>query len=178
MSKIKFFLLGGIILFVLSCAQEKEKVIVIGDLKISRQEFEDAFRKSIYGQNPKKEARREFLEAFLQRKLLLKEAERVGLDKDGDFLESIQSFWEQALLKLIIDRKIKELSLGIRVNETDVKEFYQEHKETFPDKELTEVYDQVKLLVFRYNQEAALKEWMDSLNKAKVEINYKLLNLE
>jgi len=179
MRKIKFVLFIAVIFLNLSCAKKEEKAIVIGKIKISQKEFQNAFKKSVYTQTPAKGARKEFLENFINRKLILKEAEELGLDKDSQFLDNVQAFWEQSLLKLVLDKKIKELSLGLRVDDKEIRQFYETNKSEFPDKEESQVYDQIKLLIFKEKQGKAIQGWIDSLRKKReVKINYKLLNLQ
>jgi len=179
MGKMKFILVASFIFLSLSCTKKEENAIVIDKIKISKNEFEDAFEKSIYARTPTKENRREFLENFINRKLILREAEELGLSKDPQFLDSVHSFWEQSLLKLILDNKIKELSLGIRVDDAEIRNFYELHKDKFPNKEQSDVYDEIKFLIFKEKQKNVLEEWMDSLRKeTKIKINYKLLDLE
>jgi len=48
----------------------------------------------------------------------------LGLDKDPMFLQSLQLFWEQSLMKMVIGRKINESTLVIRVSDNELKDYY------------------------------------------------------
>jgi len=162
-----------------SCSPKEKSAISIGDIRITAQEFQKASDRFAYQRTLTKEARKEFLEVFINRKLILREAENEGLDKDPQFLESVQAFWAQSLLKLILDKKIEELSLDISITEDGIESFYKANKDKFPDIEEAEAYDQIKMLIFKEKQRKVLDDWIDFLRKkTNIKIDYKLLDLE
>jgi len=177
----KFMLmLGFILLFVgLGCAKKERPAIRIGDIQFAAKEFDKAFNESKSASAGAAE-RKEFLDTFISRKLILKEAERLGLDKDPKFLDSIQLFWEQSLLKLILAYKMKELAADIMIDDREIEEYYRSRKEeNYANKELSEVYGLIKVLLYRQKQSEAVQAWADSLKeKTKIEIDYKLLGIE
>lgn len=176
----KISVLAVMVLLVSSCSWfgEKEKpAIEIGKVKISPEEFQREFEWSNLAKEGKK---REFLETFISRKLILLEAEKLGLDKNLEFLHDVQNFWEQALLKSVIAKKIEELTLNIEIGEEEVKSYYQENKaKEFVDKELKQVSEQIKGMLLRDKQKDVMQNWADSLQiDTEVIIDYKLLGLE
>ncbi len=176
----KFLILMLVIFSFWGCGQrDKEKTAIkIGRIDVTAQEFEEAFNSSSAAQeNPS--ARKEFLDTFISRKLILKEAEREGLDKDPEFLKDVQLFWEQSLLKLMLSRKMKELSMDIKVGEDEIRDYYSMHKdEEFSGKSLSEVHDKIKWLLFHQKQKQALQDWIDSLKKkTRIDVDYKALNI-
>lgn len=161
---------------IFGCSAGEKPVITIGKIKITAAEFNRDFEKSLYAGSPQGEARKRFAEYLIDRKLILREAEREGLDRGQEFLNSVQAFWEQALLKLALDKKIKELSNQIGVSDQEVRVYYEVHKETFSKKDITEVYDQIKLQLFKAKQKEALDKWIGSLRaRAKINIDNKFL---
>ncbi|MDD5347022.1 MAG: hypothetical protein PHT59_00235 [Candidatus Omnitrophica bacterium] len=160
------------------CAQKEKPAVTIDDIRITAQEFNDAFAKENMFQQGQL-SRKEFLDLYLSRKLMLKEAEELGLDKDPQFLTSLQLFWEQALLKLVLARKLNELAVSARVSEEEIDSYYQRHKDIdYAGKELSEVHDQVKFLIFKIKQRLQLKNWESGLRRrAKIEVDYDLLNI-
>jgi len=181
MGKIIFLILA-IVIFNGCQMREKEKpAIKIGEIEVTSEEFDNAFKSSSLAEpGAASAARREFLETFISRKLILKEAERMGLDKDPQFLQSVQFFWEQSLLKLVLSKKMKEISVNIKVEDKQISDYYENNKEQiYVDKELSEVYDQIKWLLFREKQNKAIQDWASSLrNKTKIQIEYELLGIE
>ena len=175
----KFLILMLVIFTFWGCGQrDKEKTAIkIGRIDVTAQEFEEAFNSSSVQENSS--ARKEFLDTFISRKLILKEAEREGLDKDPEFLRDVQLFWEQSLLKLMLSRKMKELSMDIKVREDEIRDYYSMHKdEEFSGKSLSEVHDKIKWLLFHQKQKQVLQDWIDSLKKkTRIDVDYKALNI-
>lgn len=161
------------------CQPHKEKpAIKINNVEISAVEFNAAYDvlSKLKGETL---PRKEFLDTYINRKLILLEAEKFGLDKDPQFLQDLQIFWEQSLLKLMLSRKINELSLPIRIDDQEIQAFYDKHKDTdFKDKELSKVYDQIKVILFKFKQRMALNDWTDQLRKkASITVEPALLDI-
>lgn len=175
MRMLRFIIFAGIVVLVSSCAMKQKNAIVIGDVNISAQEARDVLGKFNYA-TATEEVRGNLLESFINRKIILMEAEEQGLDKDPKFVENIRTFREQSLLKLILDRKLKELSLDIRVYDEEVKRYYEANKEKYAKKKISEVNDEIKLIIFKIKQQVALKNWINLLReKTKIKVNRKLL---
>ena len=176
----KFFVGITIICVLVSCgcAKKEKPAISIGSISITAEEFEEAYQKT-KGARGGEVSRKEFLESLVTRKLILWEAEILGLDKDQQFLESLQLFWEQALMKLVLARKLNELTLVCRVSEKEVSDYFQRHKENdFQGKELIEVHGQIKTLIHRIKQQLELQRWTSSLKKrVNINIDYGLLQI-
>ena len=92
-------------------AKNKQVLARINNYEITKQEFNEEFKDSAYGVSDTEESRKSFLENLINRKLILQDAQRQGLDKDSAFLKSIERFWEQSLLKVMLDKKSKDISL-------------------------------------------------------------------
>lgn len=168
-----FLLVSGCVWF-----EENEKpAIKIGKIQISSEQFQREFDSSGFAKKGKK---KDFLDTLITRKLILLEAEKLGLDKDPEFLHDVQDFWQQSLLKLVLDKKIKKLAVDVSVGEEEIKSYYIKNKDKkFADKEFGQAYDQAKWMLLRDKQEDAIVNWIDSLkNDSKVVIDYKLLGIE
>lgn len=181
---MKRFYLILFILFLISGCQGKKQgspvAIEIDKMKITAAEFEDAFNKSFFAKASGPSARKEFLDNFIIRKLILREAEREGLDKSPKFLQDVELFWQQSLLKLMLDRKARELSINLAVDDSEVKKYYDAHRDAeFSGKTLEEAYGQIKFLILQNKGTEALSGWTDSLReKSSVKIGQELLNIE
>ena len=179
MRKLKFLSFLIIILLGVSCAPKEEAVIAIGPIKITKAEFERDFAKFNLSKADTKETRQEFLDNLINRKLILKEAETRGLDKEKSFLEDVQDFWEQSLLKRAVDKKAKELFLTIKIEDDEIRDFYNTNKDKFSGKVFEDVYPEIRLVLFKEKQKKAVEDWMESLkNQANIKINYKELGLD
>jgi hypothetical protein len=121
MTKYKIFIMPllSISLFLSGCCQRpsspggQEIVVSINNYNITRDEFDREYRDSAYGNTGTDESRKSFLESLIDRKLILQYAQREGLDREKGFLRMIEKFWEQSLLKVALDKKMKEAGPGI-----------------------------------------------------------------
>lgn len=154
-------------------------VITIDKIKITAADFEDAFKNSPYATEDTGASRAEFLNNYISRLLVLKEAEKAGLDKDPRFLKNVEFFWQQSLIKMMLDSKIKELSINNTVTEGEIGAYYDLHREAdYKDKDLPSVYDGIKWILVNEKQREAMNAWLENVKKSsKVEVNYKLLKL-
>ena len=59
------------------------------------------------------DGRKEYIHRLAEKEMLLQEAQRQGLDREKDFMKSIENYWEQTLLKLLLQKKSKEISGGV-----------------------------------------------------------------
>jgi hypothetical protein len=105
-----------------SCAKKppSEKIALrISSYSLTAGEFNDLFDDLNVKDTPR--AREAFLDNLITRKLLVKEAQRQGLDRKKDFLRSIENFWEQSLVKIVIDKKTSQIAKdeGISTIETE-----------------------------------------------------------
>jgi hypothetical protein len=168
-----FVLLSGV-----GCVQKEKPALSIGSIQISAQEFDAAYRDGKM-QTGRELSRKEFLDLYINRKLFLQEAEILGLDKDPLFLQSLQMFWEQSLMKSIIARKINESTVVIRVSDKEILDFYERRKDTdFAGKPLDEVKTSIKLLLFQVKQKIELQNWMKNLrSRTTIAIDYDKLQI-
>ena len=65
-----------------------------------------------------------FLDNLITRKLILQEAQKMGLDRKKEFLKAIENFWEKSLLKIMVDEKTDEIFTDITVTDEEVEESY------------------------------------------------------
>lgn len=154
------------------CSPKKETALQIGDVEVSKQEFLEAYRDE-GGSDPQ-----EFLDQYISKKIILREAERIGLDRDPQFLADIQKYWEQGLLKLILTRKNTEL-FAHSVDDKEIEAYYLQYKEKFfPNKELQSMRPEIQTLLLREKQSAALNQWVEGLRKkTDLKVNYDLLEI-
>lgn len=167
-------------LFILGCQNKpKDKTILAGinNYKITQQEFEEEFKDSSFGRVDTLESREEFLNALINRKLILEDAQKKGLDKDRAFLRMIEKFWEQSLLKLALDRKSKEIAGSAIVSDKKIEEAYQRMlKEAKTDKTYDQMYNQIKWDILKLKESKAMNDWVNDLRKkADIKIDYGLL---
>lgn len=179
----RLFIIGIILIFCAGCGSAKGRspvAIRIDEIEVTVDEFEEAYKNSYYAKDDSSASRNDFLGNLVMTKLILREAERLELDKEPSFLKDVEFFWQQSILKRMLEKKTKELALDLKVNENEVNRYYHKHQETdFQGRGLTEVYGQIQWILLKDKQQNVINDWMDSLEKkTKVDINYGLLNIE
>ena len=85
-----------------------DAVAKVGNYVITRQEFEEAYKDSGYGELGTLASRKTFLNNMINQKLILLDAEKRGLGKNKECLKMVESFWQQSLLTMAMQEKVKE----------------------------------------------------------------------
>jgi len=123
----KYLIIILAVLMIAGCkcqAKDKQVLARINNYEITKQEFEEEFKNSGFSVSDTEESRKSFLDNLINRKLVLQEAQRQGLDKDSAFLKSIERFWEQSLLKVMLDKKSKDISMLKDAGKKEVEDAY------------------------------------------------------
>ena len=93
----------------------KDAALVINKKVISVEEFNRLRAACQSG----REDRNGFINSLITKELLIQESQREGIDKEESFRQSIQDFYEQSLIKLLMDRKFASLHVTIPDEEVD-----------------------------------------------------------
>ncbi len=64
-------------------------------------------------------AKESLLDEIIMKRLLIQEAQKQNFDKDKAFIKEIEGYWEQALLKLLYNKKSQEILREISRQERD-----------------------------------------------------------
>lgn len=91
----------------------KDVAIIINDRIITSDELRSLYEH----QQPCKQSKEEFLNSLITKELLIQESKKIGIDKEESFRKSIQNFYEQSLIKQLIDRKLSSISVEISEDE-------------------------------------------------------------
>ncbi len=177
---IVFWLILFGLIFTIGCARgpSETTAVRVNEFVMSADEFQEQFDNSDYPAN--KQGKEKFLKDLISRKLLLQEAEQMGLDKQPEFLKEVERFWEKTLLKNIIYRKSKELAGEVSVYEDEIRAQYEKMVDKgAAEGSYEEMYDRIKWQLLRQKQEAAFNEWLKGLREnSEVEVNKQLLGLD
>lgn len=177
------FLILGFSLPEFACSPKpsSEKIAVqINDHAVTTSEFETLYSE-VAPEEEDKESRENFLENLITRKLLLLEAQKQGLDQQKEFLKSIKNFWEQSLLKEVVDKKMAEVSSRAGVSEQEIEKAYRQWTVQNPGslKGEEEMRETLRWQVIQEKQAQALQEWTDQLrSQAKIQVDRKAIGLE
>ena len=175
-------IIRGVLFAALLCAvgcevsgRQKEIVARVNTYELTKEQFDEEFKNSTYGRIDTPESRRECLNMLINRKLILQEAARKGLDKEKSFLKSIERFWEQSLLKVTMDKKAREISASI--TEDDIKAYYDK---AVSEGKTTQSYEaaraQMRKEVLSLKNWLEMNAWIESLRtQARISIDKDLL---
>jgi len=159
---------------------DKKIVVKINDYYMSEEDFKQDLRAlTIYKPQSIQtiEDKKEILNDLIKKEVLLQEAQRLNLDKDKEFIRTIENYWKQTLLKLLIERKSREIQGKVHVYNNEIREYYNKLKKEEPDIEpLNEIKDKIKFVLRREKETAMMNQWLNELrDKADIEINEKVL---
>lgn len=112
---------------------------------------------------------KEYMDRLLEKEILLQEAQRLGLDREKDFMKSIESYWEQALLRLLLQKKSKEIAGSIHVYTNEVEKYYKDSGENMP---LSRVKSDIEKAIRQEKETKAMSAWIEGLKKqSRIKIN-------
>jgi len=124
----------------------------------------------------------EQIDTIIDRRLMIQEATKMGLTSNKDFVRTIQTFWEQTLIRELIEAKNREWEKRLFVSEKDIEDYYEKMQHT-AEKDMIELpplqtlYDQIKRDIFLQKKTDALETWLKEVRgKAVIEVNDKLLD--
>ena len=178
----KIFFLAAVCVLFCACYGTKTDpvVLLVGDIKVTKSQFEEDFKRSPYGGEDTPQNRAKFLESYALRLMILKEAQREGLDRDPKFLKDVEFFWQQALVKLMMEKKSRAAAAGTRVGEDDIIRYYNAHaKQCCPGKTLQEARPYIASLFMSEQKKKILEGWLEYMkSKASIKANKALLGLK
>jgi hypothetical protein len=89
-------------------------VAIINNYELTVDDFKEELKNLPHDVSVDKQA---ILEAMIKKELLLQEAQNENLDKNREFMKTIESYWEEALLKRLIEKKTAEILSSYPKNE-------------------------------------------------------------
>jgi len=112
------------------CAEKKKEeriVATINNYKLTAVDFKYESNEilnvgRVLGEMPV--TKRDMLDVLITKEVLLQEAVKQNLDKEKDFMRSIELYWEQALLKNLLARKSQEIAKETAVYEDEISRYY------------------------------------------------------
>ncbi len=137
--RIGLFTLMISLVFIAGCgkapggsASGDERVLAkINNFGLTVSDFKDdasPFLKKKYLSHSPLKKKGQILDELITKEILLQEAQRLGLDKERSFMKDIEGYWEQALIKSLINRKLQECSSCASVSGREVLDEYARMK--------------------------------------------------
>ncbi|MFQ6091281.1 MAG: peptidylprolyl isomerase [bacterium] len=110
------------------CAKKDSLVVAkVGGEKITWGEFREGYLKSPQYRRAREDssAKHEYLNSLIQKKLMVQEAYRQGLDKDEEIAKQVESTEKNLILRELYNREI----LNKMVSESEIRDFYDHSAE-------------------------------------------------
>ena len=105
-------------------AVDKEIVLRVNDRLITRAEFNRRQRLSTEVRDSfAPEGQEDFIQSLVTKELLIQESKRLGIDREEPFRQSVQNFYEQSLIKILMERQYA--SLAIEASEAEIARYVQ-----------------------------------------------------
>lgn len=180
-----FFVIISVLLIpvLTSCGQRQHKdaVATVNGAPVSIQEFQREI--AIYAnRNPDFKLNagsvEEHLNMVIDKQLMIQEAMKMGLAEDERFLETIKRFWEQTLIRELIEVRSREWSGKLIVTEGEILGYYQGLKPGLtPRPLLNDVREEIRLSLLEQKKQKAMEEWLREVRKgADIKIDVKKLS--
>ncbi|PIP68007.1 MAG: hypothetical protein CO035_00545 [Candidatus Omnitrophica bacterium CG_4_9_14_0_2_um_filter_42_8] len=117
--------------------------------------------------------RGQYLEGLIEKEVLLQEAQRLAIDREKDFMKSIENYWEQALLRILLERKSKEISGLIHVYDNEIEGYYRDSGEKQP---FAKVKNEIRDMIKQKKETEAMNAWIEELKKKSyIKVNEEVL---
>jgi len=67
---------------------------------------------------------KEHVDLLIDKRLLIQEAKKLDLDQADRFINTIQTFWEQTLIRDLVAKKHKEFDKTVSVTDDEIRDYY------------------------------------------------------
>ena len=145
-----------------------ESFLSINNRIISTDEFEKISRKK-----PSFMSQEQFIESVIDRQLLIQEAIKMDIDKEESFRASVENFYEQSLIKILLDRKLDSLVVDVTNDEIATYEDFTQ-KRVFLTKR---VYASMKDAQHKFNETIAIERLEQDFIALSDDLKFIVLNL-
>jgi peptidyl-prolyl cis-trans isomerase C len=132
MKKYVAFLILLLPLLACSKKQETKPLVTIDDDKVSLQQFNaelDKIPMNMKMLMASQAGKREFLDRLIERKLLLREAKKAGVEKDKEFQDQLEAVRDTMIIQSLVKKKIA--AVAARMSDEELQKYYDAHKQEF-----------------------------------------------
>lgn len=173
----KIFFIISAVLFLTGCSSgnnnaENKVVAQINKYKMTVEDMKYEFKNAPYDEIAAlktERGRKEYLDGLIEKEVLLQEAQRQGIEREKDFMKSIENYWEQALLRILLERKSKEIASSVNVYDNEIEEYYKNSGEKQP---FSKVKNEIRDIIKQKKQTDAMDAWIKELkNRSYVKVN-------
>lgn len=151
-----------------------DTAIQVNDVTISTEEFNDLIKLQAYSDpemNITRESRQEYVDYIIRKELMIQEAIRLKMDRNEEFIKTIETYWESTLIRRLLDVKTQELKKRVLITEEEMAAYYKAHEDQFLQP-FDAVKAQIKKALVSKRVEAELEAWSKELRSgAKIRVN-------
>lgn len=144
-------------------------VVVINDLNLMKEDLRQEIGRSPVGPGQASpEGEPEWLTRVIERELIIQEGRRLGLDRNLEFMRSIERFWKEALLKQVVQRKAREISSQVQVYEPEIEAYYQNWVKAQKGGALSSLEakrPEIEQILRRQKEADAMEQWVTELRE-------------
>ena len=181
---LRYILLSVIGVCFFACSDDAsdngQTIASINNFDLTMKEFNEKLTAELeYDRDFKltKEGKDKFLDDIIRKEVLIQEAWKRGLDKNEEFMKTIERYWESTLIRDLMELKGEEISKNVFVSQEEIKAYYDNLKASGED---VRSFEDMEVDIRHYLKEQKktrkLKEWIDELRgRAEIKINNKLL---
>lgn len=159
---------------------DEEAVAVINDYRMTKDDLQEGVEiVSVYRpvESGSLDEKMKILDTLIEKEILLQEAQKQNLHKDEKFLKTIENYWKQTLLRVLIENKMREVSGKTRVYDDEVRAYYEKLHEENPDiPPISEVKPEIERIIRQQKETEKIKQWQEKLKQeADITINEEAL---
>lgn len=173
----KLFVLVMAFFLMVSCAPKEEGkkaadggyLIKIGDRVITEEDI-----RAIPDRKRQRYVDPGGLDRFIAEQILYQEALKKGLDKDPEYLKTVQYLKKKALAEILLDR---EIARNVKVTDQELIDYYNKNKEEFTIREtgrlieFDSIKENLRQVLLMEKKKTLFDKYMEDLRKRyKVEI--------
>ena len=111
-----------------SGVSNEKPVVRVNKLQLTKSDLQEELKTRVVplrGAQASDEQEPEWLTQLIDRELLVQEAQRLGLNREQDFMRTVEHFWKQALIKQLVSRKGREINAGLHIYEPQIEAYYK-----------------------------------------------------
>jgi acyl carrier protein phosphodiesterase len=114
------------------------------------------------------------IDIMIDKGLLIQEAKKQKLDETERFVNTIKAFWEQTLIRDLIEYKSKDLAKTVTVTDEEARNVYDKLQQ--PAKSFDEMKQEIEQKLKNQKIQKLFQEWLaDVRKKSKIDINDNIL---
>jgi hypothetical protein len=109
-----------------------------------------------------KDKKAAFMDYLVRKELLIQEASRLKLDREPDFVRTIERYWESTLIRNLLATRTEELRKNVLVTSDDVAAWYEKNRDTL-DRPLDEMRPEIQKRIEEERVSALIESWIKNL---------------